>query len=325
MKNYRLPTLCSAILVSLSTVGLTAAADTYPDKPIRMVVISAPGGTTDIISRALAQQMSIGLGQQVVTDNRPGAGGIIAAEITAHSPPDGYTVYYTHTAHSVLPSLHDKLPYDPIKDFSMISLIAVFPGVLVVNNAVPAQTVKDLIAMAKAQPGKLNYATGTTGATAHLAGELFKKMAGVSIAQVPYKGTAGQITSVIAGETQFTFASLPAILPHVRGGRVRALAVGSARRVAVLPNVPTVAEAALPGFDVSAWNGVIAPKDVPRPIIDRLNQEMRKAAASPSMRERAAGEGAELVTDTPEEFTRFIQSEMVKWAPLVKNTNMKAN
>lgn len=301
------------------------AAQNYPSKPIRMVVISAPGGTTDILSRALAQYMSDGLGQQVVTDNRPGAGGIISGEITAHSAPDGYTILYTHTSHSVLPSLHAKLPYDPIKDFAPISLIAIFPGVLIVNNAVPVTSVKDLIALAKAQPGKLNYATGTTGAASHLAGELFRTMAGIKIMQVPYKGTGGQLTAVLGGEVQFTFASLPAALPHVRAARVRAIAVGSTKRVAVLPNVPTVAEVALPGFDISAWNGVLAPRATPPAIVSKLNTEICRIAALPDMKERAAAQGAELATDSPEEFTRFIEAQIVKWAGVVKSSGMNAN
>ena len=311
--------------IILSLLPAIAGAQRYPTKPVRMVVISAPGGTTDILSRALAQHMGEGLGQQVVTDNRPGAGGIIAGEITAHAIPDGHTLYYTHTSHSVLPSLHAKLPYDSIKDFAPVSLIAIFPGVLIVNNAVPATSVKELIALAKAQPGKLNYATGTTGATAHLSGELFRTMAGINITQVPYKGTGGQLTAVLSGETQFTFASLPAALPHVRASRVRAIAVGSAKRSPVLPNVPTVAESALPGFDISAWNGIIAPRATPRAIIDKLNAEMRRVAALSDMKERAAAQGAELVTNTPEEFTHFIEAQIVKWAGVVKSSGMKAN
>jgi tripartite-type tricarboxylate transporter receptor subunit TctC len=302
-----------------------AALAAYPEKPVRMVVISAPGGTTDILSRLLSQQLSVGLGQQVIIDNRPGGGGIISAEITAHANPDGYTLLYTHTSFSVLPSLHKKLPYDPIRDFAPVSLFAVFPGVLIVNNAVPVKSVSELIALAKSQPGKLNYASGTTGATAHLSGELLNLMAGIRIVNVPYKGTGAQLAAVIGGEVQMTFASLPAALPHIRAGRVRALAVGSARRSPALPDLPTVAEAALPGFDVSAWNGILAPRGTPRAVVDRLNQELRRISQLPEIRERAAAQGAELVTSTPGEFATYIQAQIAKWGKVVGVAGVRAD
>jgi len=311
-------------LIPLVLAGGTALA-AYPDKPIRMVVISAPGGTTDILSRMLAQQIGEGLGQPVVTDNRPGGGGIISAEITARANPDGYTLLYTHTSYSVLPSLHKKLPYDPVRDFAPVGLFAIFPGVLIVNNAVPVKSVKELIALAKSQPGKLNYASGTTGATAHLSGELLKSMAGISIVNVPYKGTGAQLAAVLSGEVQMTFASLPAALPHVRAGRVRALAVGSAKRSPALPGLPTVAETALPGFDVSAWNGILAPRGTPRVIVDRLNQELRRIVQLPEVRERAAAQGAELVTSTPGEFAAYIKAQIAKWAKVVESAGVRAD
>jgi tripartite-type tricarboxylate transporter receptor subunit TctC len=313
------------IAAALAAAALPALGETYPSKPVRMVVISAPGGTTDILSRALAQSMSEGLGQTVVIDNRPGGGGILSSEIVAHASPDGYTILYTHTSFSVLPSLQKKLPYDPIRDFQPISRLAFFPGVLIVNNNLPVKTVKELIALAKAQPGKLNYAAGTTGASAHLAGELLKSMAHVDIVHVPYKGTGAQLTSVISGETQMTFASLPAALPHVQAGRVRALAIGSAKRSPALPNLPTVAESALPGFDVSAWNGVLAPKGTPRAIVTRLNAEIRRVAGLRDVQQRAAAQGAELATDTPEEFGAFIRAQIEKWGKVVRGSGMKAD
>lgn len=311
-------------LIPLVLAGGAAFA-VYPDKPIRMVVISAPGGTTDILSRLLAQPMGAGLGQQVVTDNRPGGGGIIAAEITARANPDGYTLLYTHTSHSVLPSLHKKLPYDTVRDFAPVSLFAIFPGVLIVNNAVPVKSVKELIELAKAQPGKLNYASGTTGATAHLSGELFNYMAGISIVNVPYKGTGAQLTAVVSGEVHLTFASMPAALPHVRSGRVRALAVGSAKRSPTLPDLPTVAETALPGFDVSAWNGILAPRGTPRAVVDRLNQELHRIIQLPEIRKRAAAQGAELVASTPDEFSAHIKAQIAKWAKVVEFAGMRAD
>ena len=316
----------SSLLGSLIVTALAVnVAQAYPTKPIRMVVISPPGGTTDILSRALAQQMTESLGQSVVTDNRPGGGGILASEIVARSNPDGHTLLYTHTSHSVLPSLHKKLPYDTLKDFQPVALVALFPGVLVVHPALPVKNVKELIALAKSRPGKLNYAAGTTGATAHLSGELFKTMAGIDIVHVPYKGTAAQITAIIAGESQFTFASLPAALPHVQSNRVRAIAIGSAKRSPTLPDLPTVAETALPGFDVSAWNGILAPRGTPRDVVMKLNAEIARIAKLPDVKERAASQGAEMTTETPEYFGNYIKAQVEKWGKVVRSSGMKAD
>ncbi len=309
-----------AIVVGIS---LTLSAQAYPDRAIRMVVISAPGGTTDIMSRLLVQQLTEGLGQTVVVDNRPGGGGIISAEVVSQANPDGHTLLYTHTSFSVIPSLHQKLSYDSIKSFERVGLFAQFPGVLLVNNNLPIKSVKDLIAYAKARPGKVNYAAGTTGATAHLAGELFKSMANVNIVHVPYKGTGGQLTSVVSGETQMTFASVPAALPFVKSGRARAIALGSAKRSAALPDLPTVAESGLPGFDLSAWNGVMAPRGTPNAIIMQINREMRRIIEIPEIRERAAAQGADLVVNSPQEFTTYVQAQIQKWAKLVRESGMK--
>ncbi len=309
-----------AIVVGIS---LTLSAQAYPDRTIRMVVISAPGGTTDIMSRLLVQQLTEGLGQTVVVDNRPGGGGIISAEVVSQANPDGHTLLYTHTSFSVIPSLHQKLSYDSIKSFERVGLFAQFPGVLLVNNNLPIKSVKDLIAYAKARPGKVNYAAGTTGATAHLAGELFKSMANVNIVHVPYKGTGGQLASVVSGETQMTFASVPAALPFVKSGRARAIALGSAKRSAALPDLPTVAESGLPGFDLSAWNGVMAPRGTPNAIIMQINREMRRIIEIPEIRERAAAQGADLVVNSPQEFTTYVQAQIQKWAKLVRESGMK--
>jgi tripartite-type tricarboxylate transporter receptor subunit TctC len=297
----------------------------FPDRPIRMVVISAPGGTTDIMSRLLAQYMGEGLGQQVVIDNRPGGGGLISAEIVSQAVPDGHTVLYTHTSFSVMPSLHKKLPYDTVKSFERVSLFALFPGVLLVNNNLPVKTVQELVAYARARPGKVNYAAGTTGASAHLAGELFKAMAKVDIVHVPYKGTGAQLTSVSSGETQMTFATIPAALPFVKSNRARALAIGSAKRSPALPGVPTVAESGLPGFDISAWNGVMAPRGTSAAVIGRLNGEMKRVAGLADIKERATVQGAEVVWTTPQEFTSHLQNEVAKWGKLVRDAGIVAN
>jgi len=318
--------LHSARLVACAlaaVVALPAAA--YPDRPIRMVVISAPGGTTDIMSRMLAKMLGENLAQQVVIDNRPGGGGIISAEIVAQSNPDGHTLLYTHTSFSVAPSLHRKLPYDSVNSFERISLFALFPGVLLVNNKLPVNSVRELIAYAKAHPGKVNYAAGTTGASAHLAGALFRTMAGVDIVHVPYKGTGAQLISVVGGETQMTFATVPAALPIVRTGRARAIAVGSAKRSTALPDIPTVAESGLPGFDVSAWNGVMAPRGTSTEIIGVLNREIRRVTEMPESRQRADGQGAELVSNSPQAFTMYLKSQIAKWGKLVRESGLSNN
>ena len=312
---------------AMATLALLCAlpAMAFPDRPIRMVVISAPGGTTDIMSRMLAQAMGEGLGQQVVIDNRPGGGGIVSSEIVSQAVPDGHTVLYTHTSFSVMPSLHAKLSYDSLKSFERVSLFALFPGVLLVNNNLPVKNVQDLIAYAKARPGAVNYAAGTTGATAHLSGELLRSMAKINIVHVPYKGTGAQLTSVVAGETQFTFASVPAALPFVKTGRARAIAVGSSKRSAALPDIPTVAESGLPGFDVNAWNGVMVPRGTPPAVIDRLGQEMKRVTTLADVKERAAVQGAELTWTTPQEFTTYLNGQIAKWGKLVREAKISHN
>jgi tripartite-type tricarboxylate transporter receptor subunit TctC len=318
-------TQCARIVACTLALTAGSAIATFPNKPIRMVVISAPGGTTDIMSRLLSQAMGEGLGQQVVIDNRAGGGGLISAEIVAGAVPDGHTILYTHTSFSVVPSLHKKLPYDTVKSFERVSLFALFPGVLLVNNNLPVKNVQDLIAYAKARPGAVNYAAGTTGATAHLSGELLRSMAKINIVHVPYKGTGAQLTSVVAGETQFTFASVPAALPFVKTGRARAIAVGSSKRSAALPDIPTVAESGLPGFDVNAWNGVMVPRGTPPAVIDRLGQEMKRVTTLAEIKDRASAQGAELTWTTPQEFTTYLNGQIAKWGKLVRESGMHSN
>ena len=281
--------------------------------------------STDILSRGLAQSMTESLGQNVVLDNKPGGGGIIATETTAKAPPDGYTVLMSNTSHSVLPSLHKKLPYDPIKDFAPVSLVALTHSLLLVNPALPVKNVKELIELARAQPGKLNYASGTTGASAHFGAELLKLMAKVNIVQVPYKGTAGQLTALIANEVQMSFVTMPSALPHVQSGRLRAIAIGSPRRSPSLPDVPTVAESGLPGFDIGAWNGILAPAGIPAPILMKLNAAIVKMTKDPVAKEHASSQGAELTSMTPQEFTAYIKTQIARFAEVVKATGMRAD
>ncbi len=317
----------AARLIAIVAVagGHAAIAQPYPNKPIRMIVISAPGGSTDILSRAVGRSMTETLGQTIVLDNKPGGGGIIATETTAKAPPDGYTILMSNTSHSVLPSLHAKLPYDPIKDFAPVSLVALTHSLLLVNPALPVKNVKELIDLARAQPGKLNYASGTTGASAHFGAELLKLMAKVNIVQVPYKGTAGQLTALIAGEVQMSFVTMPSALPHIQAGRLRVIAIGSPRRSPTLPDVPTVAESGLPGFDIGAWNGILAPAGTPPALIAKLNAAIVKMTSDPATKEHASSQGAELVSDTPQEFTAYIKAQIARFAQVVKATGMRAD
>ena len=317
--------LSAFICGSICALSWNAQAQPYPNKPIRMIVISAPGGSTDLLSRTLAHSMTETLGQNVVLDNKPGGGGIIATETTAKAAPDGYTILMSNTSHSVLPSLHKKLPYDPIKDFTPVSMVAFTHSLLLVNPSLPVKTVKELIDLARAQPGKLNYASGTTGASAHFGAELLKLMAKVNIVQVPYKGTAGQLTALIANEVQMSFVTMPSALPHVQAGRLRAIAIGSPRRSATLPDLPTVAESGLPGFDIGAWNGILAPAGLPAPILSKLNAAIVKMTNDAVAKEHASSQGAELMSDTPQEYAAYIKTQIARFAQVVKATGMRAD
>jgi tripartite-type tricarboxylate transporter receptor subunit TctC len=306
MPRCRRPALAVALLVAVAGAG----AQQYPQKPIRMLAISAPGGGTDLLARTYSQGMADALGQNIVIDNKPGGGGIIATETLAKSQPDGYTILMTNTSHSVLPSLHKKLPYDVLKDFAPVSLVALTHSLLLVHPA-------------KAQPGKLNYASGTTGASAHFGAELLKLMAGINIVQVPYKGTAGQLTALLGNEVQMTFSTMPPAMPMVQAGRLRAIAIGGPKRSPALPEVPTVAESGYPGFDVGAWNGILAPANTPLAIVNRLAAEIAKIAKNPEAKEKASSQGAELVSMTPQEFSDYIKKMTGHFAKVVKATGMR--
>jgi tripartite-type tricarboxylate transporter receptor subunit TctC len=309
-------------------VGITfcgpAAAQQYPTRPIRMIIGFPPGGGTDIVGRIVGQRLSEVLGQQILPDNRGGASGQIAAELAAKAPPDGYTVMMAHIAAiSILPSLIPKLPYDPQKDFAPITLVAIGPNLLVVHPSVPARSVKELVALAKARPGQLQYASPGAGTVQHLAGELFKLQAKVDMLHVPYKGSGQSIVDLIAGHVHLDFDSVPPVLPHVRSGRLRALAVTSEKRFSILPDIPTVTEGGVPGFDMSTWWGLVAPAAVSKDIIARLQAETVKVLRQPDVKEKIAFAGADTVGNTAEEFAAFIRAERVKYARIVKDANIK--
>jgi len=304
--------------------GSPVQAQNWPSKPVRFVLGFPPGGGSDILGRIVASRMQEQMGQPVVLDNRPGASGNIAAEIVAKAAPDGYTIYLAQIAAvAISPSLFPKLGYDPLRDFAPISLIATGPNVLVVHPSLPVKTVKDLIALARQQPGQMNYASVGPGSIQHLAGESFNLLAGVKTVHVPYKGSSPAGLDLMAGQVAFMFDTTPPIVAFVKSGRMRALAVTTATRSALLPDVPTVAESGLPGFDFSTWWGLMAPAAVPRQVIDRLNAELGKALQQTEVRERILGVGAEPRHTSPEEFGALIRSELARWAKVIKAAGVK--
>jgi len=315
----------TALAVVLSAGAGGARADGFPEKPPHFIVGFTPGGPSDIIARALGQKLSELWKQPVVIDNRPGAGGNVAAELAARSAPDGYTwLLGNNSILATNQSLYRKLAYDPVADFAPVALVAVQPNILVVNPGVPATSVKELIALARVKPGELNYASSGSGAAAHLAAELFKTMAGVDMVHVPYKGAQPALTDVMAGRAQLMFATSASVLPYVKAGRLRALAVTTSRRSGVVPELPTVSEAGVPGFEAITWHGVVVPRGTPEPLVERLNADIGKALAARDLRERLESLGAELAAGTPQDFADYIAREIPKWAKVVKDSGARA-
>jgi tripartite-type tricarboxylate transporter receptor subunit TctC len=302
-----------------------AAADVYPSKPIRFVVAFPPGGGTDIIARSIAQKLAGRLAQQVVVDNRPGAGGNIGTDIVAKSAPDGYTMLMGSAGPlAINASLFATLPFDPQRDLAPVTLAASTPNVLVVHPSLKATTVTELIAVAKANPGRINFASSGFGTPAQLAGELFNSMAGVKLVHVPYKGAAPALADLLGGQVQLMFSTMPPALPHVKDGTLRALAVTSLKRSAAAPGLPTLAEAGLPGFEANTWHGVVLPAGVQGEIVARLNREIVAILHLPDVVKRLESQGSEPVGSTPEEFADYIRSETVKWARVVRESGAKA-
>jgi len=320
---------CAALSLTATLAILAphaaAAADAYPAKPVRFVVAFPPGGGTDIIARSIAQKLAERIAQQVVVDNRPGAGGNIGTDMVAKSAPDGYTLLMGSAGPlAINASLFGKMPFDPIKDLAPVTLAASTPNVLVVHPALRAATLKELIALAKARPGEINFASSGHGTPAHLAGELFNLMAGVEMVHVPYKGAAPALADLLGGQVQIMFSTMPPALPHVRDGKLRALAVTSAKRSPAAPELPTVDETALPGFEANTWHGVVVPAGTPGAIVARLNREIVAILHLPDVVERFSSQGAEALGSTPEEFAAYIKSETLKWAKVVRDSGAKA-
>jgi tripartite-type tricarboxylate transporter receptor subunit TctC len=315
----------AAVLSMVCTaLSLPAAAQKFPTKPIRIIVAYTPAGATDILARAVGQKMSENWDQPVIVENRPGANGNIGTEAAARATPDGHTmVMGTAGTHGINPSLYRKLNWDAVKDFAPVSLVAMVPNILVVNNSLPVKNVKELIAYAKANPGKLNYGSPGNGSTAHLSMELFKTMTGANLTHIPYKGSAGVLTDVMGGQIALTMDNLPPYLPQVKAGKIRALAVSTAKRSRAVPEIPTVAEAGVPGYDSGAWFGLLAPAGTPKDIVNRLAAETQRILKLPDVHERIAALGAEPVGSTPEQFAAHIKSEIAKWAKVIKEANVE--
>lgn len=317
-----------ARIVLCALGGLLATgtmAQSYPTRALRLIVPFAPGGGNDTVARSIAQQISSSLGQPVVVDNRAGAGGVLGADAAAKAAPDGYTLFLGGVgSHAVNPSLNPKLPYDPIKDFAPVSLIASAPSVLVVNQGLNARSLAEFTAMAKASPGKLNYATNGNGSSSHLATVLYETMAGVQMVHVPYKGFGPALTDILSGQVQLMFNSIVALVPQIKAGKVRALAVTSRNRSALLPDVPTLHESGLTGYEAGSWYGILVPAGTPRDIVMRLNAEIVRAVKQPELRERLAGEGADPIGGTPEEFSAHIKTELARMGKLIRDAHIKA-
>jgi len=303
----------------------SAFSQAYPQKAIRLVVGFPPGGATDIVARLVGQKLSVSLGQAVVIDNRPGANSNIGAELAARAAADGYTLFMCTIANAINYSLYSNLPFDMIKDFVPVAQTASILSFLVVHPSLPVKSVKELIELAKSKPGELNYASSGIGGSPHLAAEMFKTMAGVNMVHIPYKGTGPELTDLLAGVVRIAFETTPAVLPHVKAGKLRALAVNSLKRTPLLPDLPTMSEAGLSGFEVTSWNGVLAPAGTPKEIVTRLNNEIVKALKMPDVHEKLSGLGADPVGNTPEQFAAFIQAEIKKWAKVIKESGARVD
>ena len=309
---------------SIAAYSIAAGAQAYPSKPVRLIVTFAAGGGADFMGRLIGQKLAESFGQSVVIDNRAGAGGAIGNEAVAKAAPDGYTLLLGAAGPLVIaPWLYAKLPFDTVKDFAPVTLLATVPFALTVHPSVPAKTVKELIALARANPGKLNYGSSGAGGAPHLAGELMKSMAKIEMVHVPYKGLAPAITDLIGGQLELIFADVNLVNPHIQSGRLRGLAVTGAQRSPIMPALPTVSEAALPGYQAGTWYGLLAPAHTPRDVIARLNSETNRLLATAEVKERFATQGAEPAGNSPEQFASFIKSELDKWANVIRAANVK--
>jgi len=315
-----------ALLATLSVAFALHAygQDAWPTRPVRMILPFPPGGGTDILGRLIAERLSAGIGQPVVTENRGGAGGNVGAEAAARSAPDGYTIVLVAPSLAISPTLYSKINYDPVKDFAPISLVATVPNVMVTQPSLPGQ-LQEFIAFVKAKPGALNFGSGGAGTSNHLAGELFNIVTGARLVHVPYKGVNLAMQDVLAGNVHLVFIGIPAAAPHVKAGKLRALAIVAPQRSSALPDVPTVAEAGLKDFEVTTWYGILAPAGTPQPVVRRLNAELVKVMHAPEMKEKLTATATEPLTSTPEEFAAYIKREIAKWGDVTRKAGVKAD
>ena len=321
-RRFALGSIASAVVLGAGLLGGTSAlAQAYPTKPVTIIVPFAAGGTTDILARIIGQALTAELGQSVVVDNRAGAGGNIGGQAAAKAAPDGHTLFMgTVGTHAINASLYKKMPFDPVKDFAPLTRVANVPNLLVANPAQPYKSVKDLIAYAKANPGKVNFGSSGNGSSIHLSGELFKSLAKVDMQHVPYKGSAPAVTDLLGNQIGIMFDNMPSAIQHVRSGKLVPLAVTTAKRSPELPNVPTIAEAGVPGYEATSWFGMFAPAGTPAPVLAKLNAAIVKVLAQPDVKKKINEQGAEVYSETPEQFAAFIQAESVKWGKVVKES-----
>lgn len=321
-RRFALGSIASAVVLGAGLLGGTSAlAQAYPTKPVTIIVPFAAGGTTDILARIIGQALTAELGQSVVVDNRAGAGGNIGGQAAAKAAPDGHTLFMgTVGTHAINASLYKKMPFDPVKDFAPLTRVANVPNLLVANPAQPYKSVKDLIAYAKANPGKVNFGSSGNGSSIHLSGELFKSLAKVDMQHVPYKGSAPAVTDLLGNQIGIMFDNMPSAIQHVRSGKLVPLAVTTAKRSPELPNVPTIAEAGVPGYEATSWFGMFAPAGTPAPVLAKLNAAIVKVLGQPDVKKKINEQGAEVYSETPEQFAAFIQAESVKWGKVVKES-----
>jgi tripartite-type tricarboxylate transporter receptor subunit TctC len=315
--------LLSLMLCSIWSVASAQAP--YPSKPVRFILPFPPGGGTDTLGRVIGQKLGELLGQQVVMDNRPGAGANLGAEIAAKSPPDGYTIFMGNVAHTINASLYSKLNYDLVKDFATVTMLASTPNILVVHPSLPAKSVKELVALAKGRPGQLDYASSGGGSSSHLAAELFNNMAGVKMTHVPYKGGGPAVVALISGQVSVGFATTPSVMPHVKSNKLRGLAVTSARRLPLAPDLQTISEAGVSGYEAVTWYGLLVPAGTPKEVITRLHAEAVKTLGLPDIRKRLDASGFEAIGNTPEEYAAYTRNEIDKWAKVIKASGARAD
>jgi tripartite-type tricarboxylate transporter receptor subunit TctC len=323
---YAISRVATRVVVggALVVAAAAAMAQAYPSKPVRMIAASSPGSAVDIVARIVAQKLGEQMGQQVIVDNRAGAGGNLGAELAAKAAPDGYTLFMGTPAHAINTGLYRKLNYDLVRDFAPVSQVTSGQYVVVVHPSLPVKSIRELIALARAKPGQLNYASAGTGNATHLAGELFSSAARVKLVHVPYKGSGPAVTDLVGGQVQLMFANLVAALPQVKTGRIRALAVTGQTRAAAAPDLPTVIEAGVPGYVVTSWFGVFVPAATPRELVVRLNVDLARTMGAPEVRERLAADGAEPTVGTPEQFAAFVKAEIARWTKVIKNAGIVA-